>query len=91
MGRSGTEQADYANFDFADFAQEFLRRNEAYRQEYAAIAELIQQDPTAPISREMARSWGLVFPHSPGRQCSCGTCGVACIGGTLGRPHVPGT
>ena len=49
-------------FDYSDFAQEFLRRNAAYRQQYARIASESGFDPQSPACRRMARSWGLEFP-----------------------------
>lgn len=51
--------------DFTGFAQEFMRRNPAYKQQYAALAEQAEFDPLAQDSREMARSWGLTFPDLP--------------------------
>lgn len=61
MNRAAIQQAECASFDFPDFAQEFLRRNQVYSRQHAAIAELAERDPHAPICREMARAWGLVF------------------------------
>ncbi|USA60963.1 DUF6499 domain-containing protein [Qipengyuania citrea] len=49
-------------YDFSDFAQEFLRRNSAYRQQYARIASASGFDVQSPDCRQMARSWGLEFP-----------------------------
>ena len=49
-------------FDFSDFAQEFLRRNSAYRQQYVQIASMSGFDAKSPVCRRMARSWGLEFP-----------------------------
>lgn len=63
MGSTVKQQAAIARFDFADFAQEFLRRNQVYQREHTAIAGFAQQDPTAFVCKEMARFWGLVFPH----------------------------
>ncbi|WPZ03279.1 DUF6499 domain-containing protein [Blastomonas marina] len=48
--------------DYSDFAQEFLRRNAAYRQQYSRIASESGFDPQSPACRQMARSWGLEFP-----------------------------
>lgn len=47
------------NLDFPGFAQEFLRRNSAYRSDYEAS----RSGPVAePASEEvMARRWGLCF------------------------------
>lgn len=90
MDRTATQQAEYAAFDFADFAQEFLRRNQAYRREYTAIEKLAGQDPSAPSCQEMARAWGLVFPDRAGRQRGVRTCRVAGVGGALDRLHESG-
>ena len=48
------------DLDFPGFAQEFLRRNPAYRADYKAV----MSGPLAePASEEvMARRWGLCFP-----------------------------
>jgi hypothetical protein len=62
MAETMERQAELASFDLADFAQEFLRRNPLYRAQYAGIADRARADPCAPSCREMARSWGLVFP-----------------------------
>ena len=51
-----------SGFDFSDFAQEFLRRNPAYRQQHARIASVSGFDAQSPACRRMARSWGLEFP-----------------------------
>lgn len=49
-------------FDFPDYAQEFLRRNDKYRTEYGQL-EVAGSSPEIAIrSAEMARSWGLEFP-----------------------------
>jgi hypothetical protein len=50
--------------DFADFAQEFLRRNPAYRKEYRTLADSGELNACAAASTAMARSWGLHFPRS---------------------------
>ena len=48
--------------DFAEFAQEFLRRNPRYRCEF----EVAMRAPPGPagdrVREEMARPWGLAFP-----------------------------
>ena len=52
----------HRDLDFAGFAQEFLRRNAAYRAEYAQLARLSSRGD-APAAREvMARRWALRFP-----------------------------
>lgn len=53
---------DFAAHDFADFAQEFLRRNQAYREGYARI--MMTPATSAPSAWEgLARRWGLCFPR----------------------------
>ncbi len=60
----------YRDHDYADFAQEFLQRNAAYRSYYADTQDRIAGDPaTAPAEEEgLAGRWGLSFPHYPGRR-----------------------
>ena len=48
--------------DFTGFAQEFLRRNQEYRAQYARISEAIARDKLSREAKEMAQTWGLVFP-----------------------------
>ena len=50
--------------DFADFAQEFLRRNLTYREEYRALADSGELNTCAAAGTAMARSWGLHFRGS---------------------------
>ena len=60
----GTGEGKALPLDFPGFAQEFLRRNPAYRRDYksAALDPLI-----GPSAREgIARRWGLSFPRRPG-------------------------
>lgn len=58
--RSPSSLEDYANHDFADFAQEFLRRNPDYRSDYAA-GKLPPEAPQDPSSHDaVADKWGLV-------------------------------
>lgn len=63
-------EARHRDLDYADFAQEFLRRSSLYRDHYARISPHMQEDPGAPLCREMALSWGLVFPGSSGFGCT---------------------
>ncbi|MEJ6010649.1 transcriptional regulator domain-containing protein [Novosphingobium aquae] len=48
--------------DFTGFAQEFLRRNREYRAQYARISEAMAPDTLPREAKEMARTWGLMFP-----------------------------
>jgi Family of unknown function (DUF6499) len=65
--RSASTAAQYAEHDYADFAQEFLRRNAEYRRDYANIAAKAIADPdAASIELEgLAGRWGLRFPCKP--------------------------
>lgn len=67
MRHFGSDGARALPLDFSGFAQEFLRRNRDYRQQYAALEGLAEFDPLAPKCREMARTWGLNFPDLPRR------------------------
>lgn len=68
--RSPAAADQYRDHDYADFAQEFLQRNAAYRRDYAETKDRIAWDPvTAPAEEEgLAGRWGLSFPHDPGRR-----------------------
>lgn len=61
--RSPRTGEDFANLDYVDFAQEFLRRNPDYCRQYHAVmarggGELNQEQALASL----ARHWGLSFP-----------------------------
>ena len=58
--RSENYAKTFETYDRADFAQEFLRRNPEYRDQYA---EAVDAAPLA-LSR-LARHWGLVFRCGP--------------------------
>jgi hypothetical protein len=53
----------FEQYDRADFAQEFLRRNPAYRRQFAA-ARGGTRTSAAALGR-VARQWGLVFRPGP--------------------------
>ena len=54
--RSENYAKAYENYDRTDFAQEFLRRNPEYRDQYSEAVD------AAPLAlRRLARHWGLVF------------------------------
>mgnify|MGYP007034352963 CR=1 FL=1 len=63
--RSPQTAEHYANHDFADFAQEFLRRNAEYRRDHAeTIARIADHPQTEKQEQEgLAGRWGLSFPH----------------------------
>lgn len=58
--RSENYAKAYENYDRTDFAQEFLRRNPEYRDQYA---EAVDAAPLA-LSR-LARHWGWSFAADP--------------------------
>ena len=62
--RSPNAADPYALHDYADFAQEFLRRNHDYRRDYRATMERIALAPEARSNEEegLAGRWGLSFP-----------------------------
>lgn len=62
--RSRSTAADFASHDYADFAQEFLRRNESYVEDHRATEQRIANRPgNAQMEQEgLARRWGLSFP-----------------------------
>ncbi|MGD9471717.1 MAG: DUF6499 domain-containing protein [Novosphingobium sp.] len=55
----------FEEFDRADFAQEFLRRNKAYHHDYSqAVRIRSARDQQARLA-EIAEHWGLVFRVQP--------------------------
>jgi Family of unknown function (DUF6499) len=62
--RSRSTAADFVSHDYADFAQEFLRRNEGYGEDHGATERRIAKRPgSAASEREgLAGRWGLSFP-----------------------------
>jgi Family of unknown function (DUF6499) len=69
--RSGSTAADFTSHDYADFAQEFLRRNERYGEDHGATERRIAKRPgNASQEQEgLARRWGMSFPR-PARRNS---------------------
>ncbi|MBP2278342.1 transcriptional regulator domain-containing protein [Sphingomonas sp. PL20] len=63
-GEDKVDRSARRNLDFAGFAQEFLRRNPAYRQDYQALAH----DLSTSAQEVMARRWGLCFSLFAGRR-----------------------
>lgn len=55
------------DLDFAGFAQEFLRRNPAYRSDYRAMLRAIAGSARTVAPEVMARRWGLRFSMLAGR------------------------
>lgn len=62
MARSPGSQQYVGDFDFSDFAQEFLRRNPDYRLRFAEAARIGSGAARLPADRRMARPWGIEFP-----------------------------
>lgn len=67
-------QSRFDGFDFSDFAQEFLRRNRDYHDEFARAGSA-----RSLAGRRAARSWGLAFPVRSGlrRRCRSGNLATA--------------
>lgn len=61
MAQSADLESQSYALDFADFAQEFLRRNRAYRRDYEQLASQ-GGGLRSSAGRRMALSWGLEFP-----------------------------
>ena len=65
--RSPATQQEFAGFDYADCAQEFVRRSPDYRRDY----ELTKSRIAAGQLNEghelevLARRWGMIFPLCP--------------------------
>lgn len=55
-------QSRYERLDYSDFAQEFLRRNPVYREQYAWFADAGKGTAHSLAGKRAARSWGLEFP-----------------------------
>lgn len=65
MTKPSERQNRFNSFDFSDFAQEFLRRNPDYRDQFASFSGADDGTTQALASRRCARSWGLEFPRGP--------------------------
>lgn len=65
--RSASSAEQYRHHDYADFAQEFLKRNADYQQDHAATVARIALFPERSDheSEGLARRWGLSFPLPP--------------------------
>ena len=62
--------------DFPGFAQEFLRRNPAYRRDYDGV----MSDPRSGSAAQegMALRWGLCFPDRSAPPCNRDDRGMVC-------------
>ena len=49
--------------DFSDFAQEFLRRNPAYIEQFDRLGGNASAASQTSACLQAAQSWGLAFPH----------------------------
>jgi hypothetical protein len=63
--RSEVNAQRYADHDYADFAQEFLRRNPDYQRDYGDTYARIANNPKSADNEKegLAGRWGLRFPH----------------------------
>lgn len=62
MAQSAHLESKSYVFDFADYAQEFLRRNPAYRRDHDKLVKQQGGGLRSSAGRRMALSWGLEFP-----------------------------
>lgn len=74
--RSPTDPDAFAQLDYADFAQEFLRRNPEYGRQYRLMINRVGEEGLDHEAEaiELARQWGLSFrvrPRPFGRKCPC--------------------
>jgi hypothetical protein len=63
--RSRSTVADFVSHDYADFAQEFLRRNDRYGKDHSETEGRISEHPANAATEQegLARRWGLSFPR----------------------------
>lgn len=60
--RSPTTAETFTDYEFPDFAQEFLRRNPDYQRHYRRIVRRLSDGTLTPAgASEAVRPWGLVF------------------------------
>ena len=77
--RSSSRADDFASLDYADFAQEFLRRNDDYRREYRQMIRNLRAGRIAQTAacEDLARRWGLDFPVRSGSASDDRPCALA--------------
>jgi hypothetical protein len=65
--RSQATQQEFAEFDYADCAQEFVRRSPDYRRDYEQVKVRIAADGLDERKEleVLARRWGMIFPLCP--------------------------
>jgi hypothetical protein len=81
--RSPACAEEYANHDFADFAQEFLRRNPAYQSDCKKVEQNPPNDDEPGAQNAVAHKWGLLFRRRPYPRPTR----RACIVATGGEPR----
>lgn len=60
--RSSSTAQDFADHQYPDFAQEFLRRNPDYRRDYRRVTRQVAAGRmTTAGASEAVSKWGLVF------------------------------
>lgn len=77
MARSDNRIAPSQARDFADYAQEFLRRNGQYQREFAQLAGMRDDAAKTTAAFRMAHRWGLEFPHRSRRRTNDFPCDLA--------------
>ena len=73
--RSPAAQQQFAEFDYADCAQEFVRRSPDYRRDYEQVEARIAAGGLNKKNEweVLARRWGMIFPLCPrchGKGCT---------------------
>ena len=74
--RSQATEQEFAGFDYADCAQEFVRRSPDYRRDYDQVKARIAEgglDERTELE-VLARRWGMIFPLCPrchGKRRAC--------------------
>lgn len=72
-------ETSFDEFDFLDFAQEFLRRNAVYQSEFARLSNGMPPKLESTDFRKMARSWGLEFRGSTRSSIAHVSRNLACL------------
>lgn len=89
MARTPAWQSRFERFDYSDFAQEFLRRNPVYREQYTRFAGAGEGTARSLAEVRAARSWGLEFPVRSGPRCSDRTRVLVGVHQSQRRGHLP--
>ena len=72
-------ETSFDEYDFLDFAQEFLRRNAVYQAEFVRLSNGMQPKLESTDFRNMARSWGLEFRISTCSSAADASSNLACL------------